>query len=99
MAIPTKESSSGPVNMNFGEHEDAVVDQLWTLVGPIINSLMKKMEHLLTRFVVKAADRSLFLRHFESPSDLLAVYWSLVSRYLEGGIAYDDANDKEEGVE
>ena len=59
---------------------------------------MRKMEQLLTIFGVKAADRSLFLRHFESPSDLLAVYWSLVSRYLEGGIAYDDANDKEEGV-
>ena len=55
---------------------------------------MRKMEQLLTIFGVKAADRSLFLRYFESPSYLLAVYLSLVPRDLEGGTVDDDANEK-----
>ena len=55
---------------------------------------MRKMEQLLTIFGVKAADRSQFLRHFESPSDLFAVYLSLVPRDLEGGTVDDDANEK-----
>ena len=82
--------------MYFGEHKFAVVDQLWTVVVPIINSLMSKMEQLLTRFGVKSADRSPFLRYIESSSDLLAVYLSLVPRDLEGGTADYDANDKED---
>ena len=95
-AMLTNKSRSGPVNLDFGEHEDAVVDQLWTVVGPIINSLMSKMEQLLTIFGVKATDRSPFLRYFKSPSDLLAVYLSLVPCDIEGGTADDDADDKEE---
>ena len=92
----TNESISDPVNMDFGEHEDAVVDQLWTVFVPIINSLMRKMEQLITRFGVKVPDRSLFLRHFEFSSDLLAVYLSLVPHDLEGRTANNDADDIEE---
>ena len=94
--MSTNKSSSGPLNLDFGEHEDMVVDQLWTVVGPTINTSMSKMGQLLTRFGVKAEDVSPFLRHSESPSYLLAVYLSLVACDLGGGTANDDADDKEE---
>ena len=95
-AMLTNESIAGLVNLDFGEHKDAVVDELWTVFSPINNSLMRKMEQLLTIFGVKATDRSPFLRYFKSPSDLLAVYLSLVPCDIEGGTADDDADDKEE---
>ena len=35
-----QDSSYGPVDIAFGEADEAVVDELWVEVGPIINSLV-----------------------------------------------------------
>ena len=42
------------------------------------------------------ADKSLFMRNPELPSDLLEVYLSIVSCDTEGGNADDDDDDEEE---
>ena len=38
-----QESSSGPVDLAFGEEDEYVVDQLWVEVWTIINSLVIRM--------------------------------------------------------
>ena len=90
-----QESTSGPVDLAFGEADEAVVDQLWVEVGIIINSLAVRMEALLSCFVLRAEERSPFLRHFNSPSDLLEVYLTFVPRDLGGTDRGDSDNDKE----
>jgi len=90
------EVSTGPVGLTFGDADDSAVDQLWTAVGPIINSVVGRMKALLNRYGVKSEDMSPFLKHFNSPSDLLEVYLTLVPRGVEGGSASDDTTDIDE---
>ena len=59
-----QESSYGPVDLDFGEAGEAAVYQLWVEVLPIINSLVFRMESLLSCFLVRAEERYPFLRHF-----------------------------------
>ena len=91
-------SSAGPIDLAFGETDNAVVDQLWAEVGPVINSSVGRMEALLSRFGVRAADRSPFLRRFDSASDLLEVYLNFVPQDLGGTAADEDSigGDNEE---
>ena len=86
-------ADAGPVNLLFGDADDAVVDQLWTVVGLIINSTVVRMRGLLNRFGVRSEDMSPFLRHLKSPYDLLSVYLTLVPRGIAGGTGCDDAVD------
>ena len=89
-------ADAGPVKLLFGDTDDAVVDQLWDAVGPIINSTFPRMQGLLNRFGVRSEDMSPFLRHFNSPSDLLSVYLTLVPPGIVGGTGCDDAVDDDE---
>ena len=90
-----QESSSGPVDISFGEADEAVVEQLWVEVGPIINILVVRMEALLIFFGLRAEERSPFLRHFNLPSDMLEVYWTFVPHDLGGTDSGDGNNGKE----
>ena len=91
-------SSAGPIDLAFGETDDAGVDQLRAAVGLVINSLVGRMEALLSRFGVRAADRSPCLRRFDSASDLLEVYLNFVPQDLGGTAADEDSigGDNEE---
>ena len=75
-----QESSSGQVDLSFVEADEAVVDQLWVEMGPIINSFLVSMESLLSSFGVIAEEQSPFLIHFNFPSDLLDVYLTFFPR-------------------
>ena len=90
-----QESSSGPVDLSFGEANQYVVDQLWVEVWPIINILVVRMEALLSCFGVISEELSPFLRHFNSPSDFLEVYLMFVPCDLGGTDSSDGDNDEE----
>ena len=95
-----QESSSGPVYIAFGEADEAVFEKLWAEVGPIINSLVVNMEALLKCFGVISEERYSFLRHFNSPSDLLEVYLKFVPCDLGGTDSGDgDSNEETYNVE
>ena len=89
-----QESSSGPVDLAFGEEDGPVADQLWVEVGPIINSLIVSVEYLLSCFGLRSEERSPFLRHFNSPSDLLEIYLTFVPPDLGGTESGDGDNDE-----
>ena len=90
-----QESSSGKVDLDFGEADEAVVDQLWVEVGPIIDILLVRMEALRICFGVRAEERSPFLRHFNSPSYFLEVYLTVFPSDIGGTDIRDGNNDKE----
>ena len=68
-----REGKGGPVELSFDEGARPVVDQLWDEVGLLINSQVKAMRALLSRFSV-GEDQSPFLREFDSVQDLLHLY-------------------------
>ena len=90
-----QESSSGPVDKAFVKSDEAVVEQLWVEVGPIINNLIVRMEAVLSCFGVISYEKSPFLRHFNFSSDLLEVYLTFVPCDLRGTDISDGNNDKE----
>ena len=90
-----QESISGLVDQAFGEADEAVVDQLWVKLGTIINSLVVRMEALLSCFGLKEEERSPFLIHFNSPLGFLEVYLMFVPRDLGVTDSGDCDNDKE----
>ena len=75
--------------------DEAVVEQLWFEVGPIINRLVVRMETLLSCFGVRAEERYPFLRHFNPPSDMLDVYLTFVPCDLGDTDSGDGNNDEE----
>ena len=54
------------------------------------------MGGLSIRFGVRSEDISPFLRHFNSPSDLLGVYLTLVPHGFDGGTACGNTMDDNE---
>ena len=84
---------AGTVKLTSEDADDDVVDQPWTVVGPALNSTVGRMRGLLTWYGIRSEDMSPFLRHFDSPSDLLGVYLILVPSGIEGGTASDDTVD------
>ena len=90
-----QESSSGRVDISFGEADEAVVDQLWVDVGPIITRLVVMTEALVSCFGVRAEERSTLMRLFNLPSDLLEVYLTFFPRELGGTDSGDGNNDEE----
>ena len=51
--------------------DDAVVDQLWRFVRPIINDCFKRMQPFLIQLGVGVDGLSLFYKDFHDSSDLL----------------------------
>ena len=64
-------------------------------MGTIIKILVVRMEAPLSCFGVRAEERYPFLRHFNSPSDLLEVYLEFVPRDFGGTVSGDGNNDEE----
>ena len=89
------ESSAGPVDLAFGETEDAVVDQLWAEVKPVINGMVARMKTLLCCFGVRTQELSTFLIYFDLPSDLLDFYLTFCPQNLRG-TDYGNNSDTEE---
>ena len=59
---------------------DAVVTQLWTLVGEVINHTADLMSELLGVLGVPSVEKSPFCRHFKSPEELRDVFIAYLPR-------------------
>lgn len=59
---------------------DAVVTQLWTLVGEVINHTADLMSELLDVLGVPSEEKSPFCRHFNSPEELRDVFIKYLPR-------------------
>ena len=97
------------LDLIYGDNVDSVAKQFWVEVAPIINSLTARMETFLTRFGVRAKNRSPFLKHYTSLRDLLETYQMLIpvavgeeddestSRNIEDGDEESDSDSEESG--
>ena len=97
------------LDLIYGDNVDSVAKQFWVEVAPIINSLTARMKTFLTRFGVRAKNRSPFLKYYISLRDLLETYQMLIpvavgeeddestSRNIEDGDEESDSDSEESG--